>query len=54
MLSHINIGTGIDITIKELKETIREVVDGTGNISLIPQNQTEPLENFLMLPVYLN
>ena len=33
MLSHINIGTGIDITIKELAETIREVVDYTGNIS---------------------
>ncbi len=33
MLSHINIGTGTDITIKELAETIREVVDYTGNIS---------------------
>ncbi|KKY69291.1 GDP-fucose synthetase [Morganella morganii] len=32
MLSHINIGTGIDCTIKELAESIAEVVGYTGNI----------------------
>lgn len=33
MLSHINIGTGEDITIKDLAETIKEVVGFEGNIS---------------------
>ncbi len=32
MLSHINIGTGVDCTIKELAESIAEVVGYTGNI----------------------
>ncbi len=32
MLSHLNVGSGIDITIKELAETIQEVVGFEGNI----------------------
>ena len=32
MLSHINIGTGVDCTIKELTETIAKVIGYTGNI----------------------
>ena len=32
MLSHLNVGTGIDITIKELAETIQEVVGFKGEI----------------------
>ncbi len=32
MLSHINIGTGVDCTIKELTETIAKVVGYTGEI----------------------
>jgi GDP-L-fucose synthase len=32
MLSHINVGTGIDCTIKELTETVAEVVGYTGQI----------------------
>lgn len=32
MLSHINVGTGIDITIKELAETIKEVVGFSGKL----------------------
>ena len=32
MLSHLNVGTGIDVTIKELAETIQEVVGFKGNI----------------------
>ncbi|MBC8661911.1 GDP-L-fucose synthase [Vibrio parahaemolyticus] len=32
MLSHINVGTGIDCTIKELVETVAEVVDYQGSI----------------------
>ncbi len=32
MLSHINVGTGIDVTIKELAETISDVVDFKGKV----------------------
>ena len=32
MLSHVNVGTGVDVTIKELAETIQEVVGFTGEI----------------------
>lgn len=32
MLSHINVGTGVDVTIRELAETIKEVVDFQGSI----------------------
>lgn len=32
MLSHVNIGTGVDVTIKELAQTIKEVVGFTGNL----------------------
>lgn len=33
MLSHINVGTGVDCTIKELTETVARVVGYTGNIT---------------------
>jgi nucleoside-diphosphate-sugar epimerase len=33
MLSHINVGTGKDVTIKELAETIKEVVGFNGKLS---------------------
>jgi GDP-L-fucose synthase len=33
MCSHINVGSGIDLTIKELAETIKEVVDYKGSIN---------------------
>lgn len=33
MLSHINVGTGIDVTIRELAETISQVVGYQGNIT---------------------
>ncbi|MCK5404686.1 MAG: GDP-L-fucose synthase [Desulfobulbaceae bacterium] len=36
MLSHINAGTGEDVTIRELAETIREVIGFTGNIIFNP------------------
>ena len=39
MLSHINIGTGTDVTIRELAETIREVVGFAGEIVF---DQTKP------------
>ena len=32
MLSHINVGTGIDITIKELAETLKQVIGFNGEI----------------------
>jgi GDP-L-fucose synthase len=36
MLSHINVGTGQDVTIRELAETIRDVVDYPGQIQFDP------------------
>ena len=39
MLSHINVGTGTDVTIRELAETIMEVVGFTGKIVF---DQTKP------------
>ena len=33
MLSHINIGTGVDVTIKELAGTVKEVVGFKGNLA---------------------
>ena len=32
MLSHINVGTGLDITIKELSQTVKSVVGFEGDI----------------------
>ena len=32
MLSHINVGTGVDVTIKELAETVKDVVGFTGKV----------------------
>ena len=32
MLSHLNVGTGVDVTIKELAKTIQEVVGFEGEI----------------------
>ena len=32
MLSHINVGTGVDVTIKELAQTVKEVVDFKGDL----------------------
>lgn len=39
MLSHINVGTGTDVTIRELAETVREVVGFTGALNF---DQTKP------------
>ena len=39
MLSHVNIGTGVDVTIKELAQTIKEVVGFTGNLRF---DETKP------------
>ena len=33
MLSHINVGTGVDCTLRELAETIKRVVDFKGDLS---------------------
>ena len=32
MLSHINVGTGVDVTIKKLAQTVAEVVGFTGEL----------------------
>ena len=39
MLSHINVGTGTDVTIIELAETVKEVVGFTGGLVF---DQTKP------------
>ncbi len=39
MLSHINIGTGTDVTIKELAKTVKEIVGFTGKLVF---DQTKP------------
>ena len=41
MLSHINVGTGIDVTIKELAETIMDVVGFVGKLSLTRLSRME-------------
>ena len=33
MLSHINVGTGVDITIREMVETMKEIVGYTGKLA---------------------
>jgi GDP-L-fucose synthase len=33
MLSHINVGTGIDVTIREMAETMKEVTGYKGNLT---------------------
>ena len=45
-LSHINVGTGIDVTIKELAETIKNVVGFNGAIVLIKPSLMEHHENY--------
>ncbi|WP_349770603.1 hypothetical protein [Acetomicrobium sp.] len=41
MLSHVNIGTGKDCTIRELAETIAKVTGFKGEIRFGPPNPTE-------------
>jgi len=43
-LSHINVGTGIDITIKELSETIKKIVGYTGEIVFDEERPDGPLK----------
>lgn len=44
----VNLGTGKELTIKELTELVAKVVGYEGEINGIPQNRTEHRENFLM------
>lgn len=39
MLSHINVGTGVDCTIRELAQTIAKVVGYKGRVVLMPANR---------------
>ena len=49
LYSHVNLGTGKDIEIRELANIISKVVGFKGQISfLISLNLMEPLERFLM------
>ena len=47
MLSHINVGSGYDITIQELAETIAKVVNYTGGISLDPSKPDGTLRKLM-------
>jgi GDP-L-fucose synthase len=45
MRSHINVGTGEEITIRELAETVAQVVGYTGRIEFDPSNRTARQES---------
>ena len=47
MLSHINVGSGYDMTIKELAETIAKVVNYTGDISSDPSKPDGTLRKLM-------
>lgn len=49
MLSHINVGSGKDVTIKELAQTVKEVVGLKGKIFLIIPGQMVQQENLWTL-----
>ncbi|MDA9795511.1 hypothetical protein N9C22_04570 [Paracoccaceae bacterium] len=49
MLSHINVGSGKDVTIKELAQTVKEVVGFKGKIFLIIPGQMVQQENLWTL-----
>ena len=46
MCSHINVGFGSDLTILELAENIKEIVNFSGKLDLIHLNLMALLENF--------
>lgn len=46
MCSHINVGSGKDLTDKELADTIRQIVGLKERLNLIQANQMELLGNF--------
>ncbi len=47
MLSHINVGTGVDCTIRELAQTIAKVVGYKGQVVLMPANRMAPPRKLL-------
>ena len=47
MLSHINVGSGYDMTIKELAKTIAKVVNYSGDISLDPSKPDGTLRKLM-------
>ena len=46
----VNVGTGKELTIKELTELTAKVIGYTGEIKWIPQSPTAHPENFWMFP----
>jgi len=53
MLSHINVGTGVDITIKELIELIQNIVDFKGEV-IFDKNQPDGAMRKLIDPSRLS
>jgi len=49
MLSHINVGTGEDVTIRELAETIKEVTGYQGQISFDTSKPDGPARKLLQV-----
>ena len=49
MCRHINIGSGSDLSIKELAELIKEVIGYSGNIDFDQISLMAPQESFLIL-----
>jgi GDP-L-fucose synthase len=54
MCSHINLGSGLDISIKELAELIKEVVGYTGNIKFDPNKPDGTPKKFLDIDIIKN
>ena len=45
----INVGSGVEISIKEFAEKIKQIIKYEGQLSLTAQNLTETLENYLII-----
>lgn len=49
MMSHINVGTGTDVTISKLAKTVQDLVEFKGELVFAAQSQRGHLENLWML-----
>ena len=54
MLSHVNVGTGEDVTIRDLAETVKEVVGFTGNLVFDTSKPDGPPRKLMVVEVLSN